>query len=146
MLQANIFDADGNGSLEPFAPLRMVYIWGATGVPTPDGYVDLVIASNAVTPDLSLGLNFKLIINQATQVIVHNPILTGGAIVPGATMALYVLTDGTDGRLTPDFTDTAWGTDVQAQLISGTANSRNPYLMTFHDDNLWHMDAPVTPS
>lgn len=144
LVGATTVDVNGNEAADGDGPIRMIWIFGDFGTPAPDGYVPLTIVSNQVTPDLTLGLNFKLIINQATQVVVKNPI--GSVIIPGSWIAIYVLTDGTPGRLTPDFTDSAWGADVGQQIISGAANSRNSYQMTYHDDNLWHMDTPVVPA
>jgi hypothetical protein len=149
LIRVNVLDPQGNPSLAPFAPARMLFLWGAGGAAATvvDGYVILTIVSDHVTPDLSLGLNFKLILNQAAQVTVNNPIFTGGSIIPGSTMTLYVIEDSSGGRPTPAF-DSDFGSDV-AQEIDGAADTRSIFGLTFHDESLWHLDTfqtglPVT--
>lgn len=142
-----VFTVDINDVESGFesAPVRMLYMFGAPGSNSgrADGYVTLVIASNQVTPDLSLGLNFKLTLISGTQVTINDPIRTGSTITSGAWMALYIFQDGTGNRPIPAF-GPAFGSDVSGAVLMQDANTRSCLIMTFHPDNLWHLDSITT--
>jgi len=102
------------------------------------GWFVLTIASNAVTPDLGDALNQELTLNQATQVLVNDPVFTGGAITDGQEFNLYVLQDATGGRPTPAW-GASFGADVTSQVISGDESTRSVFRLKFYD-GLWHID------
>lgn len=138
--QCFTLDSGKNESFRAESPFRLIWLFGqdVTTAQVNDGYVPLVIATNAVTPDLGDGINFKLILNQAPQVTIKNAVFTSGAILPGAKMTIYVWQDGTGHRPTPAW-DTAYAADVPQQ-ISADAGARGMFKLVFHDDNLWHLD------
>ncbi len=59
LLQANVFDANNNGSLEVFAPFRIVYIWGSQGTRTITGAmtqpIDQIVQDGLVLCDSTAG-------------------------------------------------------------------------------------------
>jgi len=107
---------------------------------TGGGWAVFSIVANAVTPNMGGGTCQKLILNQAAQVTVNNPTGTVGAGLP---FKLYVIQDATGGRPTMLW-GSAFGHDVQTQVLLGTPNTRSAYIMTFQDDSLWHLDGFVT--
>ena len=137
LIQALLVDQSGTlYSSENRSPIRMFWIEGAPGS-SAETFVLLTIVSNHATPDLSLGRNFKLILNQSAQVTIDDPT---GVPSAGTFIAIYVIQDATGGRPTPAWGAT-FGSDVSSQILDGTANTRSAYNMTFHDDGLWHLDS-----
>lgn len=134
----------GTESHEGSAPVRMGYIFGSTGaIAIEPGWAILVIISNTVTPDLSEGKNFELVLNQAAQVTVDAPVWSGvGTIDAGTSISLYVFQDSTGLRPTPAFaTGTGgFGTDVSSKTLATDPNTYSVYKMTKHNDGLWHLD------
>ena len=57
------------------------------------GFNVMTIASNAVTPDLALGWNQEVVLNQATQITINNPVFSSGTIIAGQPCYLYVTQD-----------------------------------------------------
>lgn len=104
-----------------------------------DGYFHMPIIADHAKPDLANGTNQLLILNQAGQVTIDNPIFTGGQIRAGQYLYIYIEQDATGGRPTPLF-GPAFGSDVTAEQLDGTPLTRSVYGLTFHNDGLWHID------
>lgn len=127
-------------------PLNITQLLGSTGGNTTTinnnfapGWSILSISSNHVSPDIANGINFKLTLNQATQVIVNNPIWTGKSSVPtGTEITLWVIIDATPDRPLPGW-GTAFGNSVVQQQTDGTANTYSIYYMVLWDDGVWRL-------
>lgn len=121
---------------------------------TTSGFQILTIASNDVAIDLKNGVGLKLILNQATQVTIQNPIWTGvGTISPGTIITLAVLQDATGGRPTPVFPSGAGGfaPDVIMNPSGGgnfnidkSLHTYTAYILQFWDDGIWHCLSKIT--
>lgn len=111
---------------------------------TSGGWKVLTIAANSVTPDLADARNFKLTINQATRVTIQNPVFTGGSIVAGDAIRIFVFTDTTANRPTPAW-GAAFGTDVTEVILDHTnaAIRFSVYNLIYQDDNKWHRTTDV---
>jgi len=134
----------GIESDEGSAPMRMGYIFGSEGsIAIAAGWAVLVITSNAVTADLSVAKNFELVLDQSARVTVDVPVWSGGSIVAGDEMSLYVFQDSTGERPTPAFASGTggFGSDVQAAVLQGDPTTYSLYQLKFHNDNLWHLDS-----
>lgn len=130
-------DANGNNSAQ-WTPAA----WREVYQPGGGGFLTLTIASNAVTPDLSLGTLFKVTLNQSTQITINNPIYTGGTLVPGMTLTLWIFQDSTGARPSP-----AWGTafpayNASAPIIAPDASTHSVATLTYHPDGNWY---PMVP-
>jgi hypothetical protein len=107
------------------------------------GYVVLSIVSNSVSIDLSLGLNFELLLNQAAQVTVQNPTNGSGSLSYGMTFSLYIVQDATGNRPIPAF-GTAFASEVQGIILVQAANTGSPLGLIFRPDGLWHLASVQT--
>lgn len=110
------------------------------------GYFDLSIIANAVGPDLKNATSFRLTLNQAARVTVQNPMWTGGALVAGLAITIYVVQDATGSRPTPSW-DTAFGSDVKALQLAPDAGTQSVYILRLHpkgSDLIWRVDGFVT--
>lgn len=102
-------DEDGNESAEEDAPFRMIYIYGQRGSSS-EGYYDVPIVSGHATPDLSKGLNQRVLMTE--DLIIDAPINAPGPI----TWTLIVDQD-TTGNWTASPDQTAYFNNFG--LISG---------------------------
>lgn len=134
-------DRTGLETAEDQISVRDTYLWGSLGnsVAAADGYFTAPIVSNEVTIDLANGLNQRILLDQATRVTIKNPIFTGGDIIAGSWLALYIDTDATADRPSPAF-ESAYGASVQAIQTSNLANKRNALMLTF-DGTKWTVDS-----
>ena len=119
---------------------------GGGGSPvTSSGWVTLMISANVVTPDLSLGGSFKLVLNQNAQVTVKNPIFTGASLVAGMSFWLYIYRDGTHNPPKPAF-GSAFASDINSLRFVIDPNTITGILFKYYDDLLWHVNAFFTGS
>ena len=135
LIQANIYDADEAGSLEPFAPVRMVYVWGnpGRGGLSAPGYYTITPAFGNAIIDLANGLNQRLVLS-ASAVTLLKPVWTGGTIVAGLSITLYIDQDASGGRATPIFTGGAggFGSDTGSEQVAPDLNTRTSAIFTYH--------------
>jgi len=90
---------------------------------------------------------FRLVLS-GTAVSIPAPIWTGGAIVAGLKIFLYVYQDATGGRLPPTFDHAAAGdfaTDVDQQQIDGTPDTRSMYPLSY-EGTRWTLDTQTIPT
>jgi hypothetical protein len=83
-------------------------------------------------------------VNQATQVTINNPIWTGGTIISGTRISIFVFTDATALRPTPAWGN-KFGTDVTEEFFDHT-NAAVRYSVVnliYQDDNKWHRTTDV---
>ncbi len=115
------------------------------------GYHVLVPSAGVATIDIGIlggGLTcfvFRLALD-ATAVSIPVIVWTGGTLVAGLKIWLYLDQDGTGGRLIPTFaTGVADGfaADIQDQQIDGTANTRSMYQIQYHGTR-WCLDVFTT--
>lgn len=110
------------------------------------GYYDLPVTANTVQPDLAYGLNFRLTLAPGPRIEVLNPIWTGGALVAGLAINLYVVQDAVGHRPTPSW-GSAFGNDVLALQIDGTPDTQSGYALKLHPKGsglIWRIDGFVT--
>ncbi len=90
---------------------------------------------------------FRLVLN-GTAVSVPAPIWTGGTIVAGLKIWLYVYQDSTGNRDKPAFDHAAsgdFGDDVAAQEPDGTPSTMSVYQLTYHGTR-WLLDVESIPT
>lgn len=110
------------------------------------GYYTASIVANHVTIDLANGLNQRVVLNQAAQVTIDNPIYTGMSFEAGMTFNLFIYQDGTGGRPTPAF-GAAFDTSVALAEMPTSANSYLSYQFVRHNDGVWRLNfiGPLFP-
>ena len=123
-------DEYGNRSTAFQNPLREGYNVGVANPYLLAGYVITPIVSNAATPNLSLGLNFETLMNQATQITIDNPINFISQLV-GKTINIAVLNDSTPNRPSPLFGSQFIGAPTNTD---GTANTYSNWTFTVRQD------------
>lgn len=84
---------------------------------------------------------FRLVLN-ATAVSIPNPVWTGGSIVAGMKIWLYLEQDATGNRDVPGFQTGSTGSftsDLTTQQIDGTPSTRTAIQLMYHGTR-WAMD------
>jgi hypothetical protein len=90
---------------------------------------------------------FRLVLN-ATAVSIPAPIWTGGTIVAGLKIWLYIFQDSTGHRAMPTFAHAAtgdFGNEVASQQIFGVASTMSVFQMTYHGTR-WLLDVQTCPT
>lgn len=108
------------------------------------GHAAIDIAANGAG---TTTFNFKLVVN-GTPVIVDDPKWTGGTLVAGIKVWLYVIQDATGSRPKPVFVAhsglvNGFSADIIGQEISPDANLYTGYQMTFMG-TIWVLDYVAT--
>lgn len=104
------------------------------------GYHIITPSGGNAAIDLNNGFIQRLVLN-ASAVNFTAPIWTGGSIVAGLKLWLFVDQDATGGRIPPTFDSGAGGfsTDCPAQQLDGTPDTRSLYQLTYHG-SIWCLD------
>jgi hypothetical protein len=113
--------------------------------PAGDGYYTITPAGGHAVVDLSNGLNQRLVLN-ASAVTIDAPLFSGGSIVAGSWVTLYLDQDATGSRAIPTFAGGVGGfvsnTGTQIQM-DPTPNTRTALTFTYHG-SYWSLDSQQT--
>ncbi len=95
LVQMVTLDGGQNEAIDTLCPFREIYIFGASSPAITDGYFEMPTIADEVTPDLADGRNQQE--TMTDDVMVNDPIYTGGTFVAGDALEIKMIEDAVGG-------------------------------------------------